>query len=736
MVDEAGGYWGATDGGAFRVLTSSNKFDVYRNVNALSAVSVHAIASDPRTGTVAFGGTAGQLDFLSSAGTWRHALDILSEQLRGINRIMFNESVLYVATDYGISTFDLNIFAFVSTCKHLGPVSSGTRARSLAIWGGNVYVGTDRGLVYAPVKNSNLADSAFWTGIPAIQNQAIPALGVTKTLIYVGTTTGLLAWDGAAMMRVGGPAGDSASSIVAIAAEGNIAYAATTTTVFQISDLTSAQVPWPAPANITSLAIDSNTGAVLVGDNTLGIIVAHGSATQTYVPNSPPANIFSSLTFDRSGNLWAASSTRNSNGNGIYRFDGTQWTNFSKASSPVALPSTVVHSISSDSVGNIWAGTFGDGLLRLRQDGGGYSVTHYTHANSPFASTTPNDAADTSFIIVGSSLTAPNTVTWFVPVLNFNSVEHPHLVAFDPRETSGNGFHAFSNPQSDYRFNFDIAIDNAGTKWISPIPQTRTGQNDPPGIMFFNEGLSLTNTSDDIWGVVGTTCGLRTNNATTVAIDRDGELWVGTTQGVSIITNPEAALTGCANLHIRSPYLSALNGTNAYITCILVDMLNNKWIGTLSNGLFVVTPDGKDQLAHFDHSNSPILDDQIIALSFNKKSGDVYIGTRNGLSVVSATGLVQAVGAVLKVGPQPYLVPSTTPMFIYGVPQDAEVHIFSVSGTLVRSYAPGDLNVLGGSGGWDGKDSRGNWASSGVYLIAYAQPDGTSQTAKFAVVRR
>jgi flagellar hook assembly protein FlgD len=75
-------------------------------------------------------------------------------------------------------------------------------------------------------------------------------------------------------------------------------------------------------------------------------------------------------------------------------------------------------------------------------------------------------------------------------------------------------------------------------------------------------------------------------------------------------------------------------------------------------------------------------------------------------------------------------------MYVYGVPQDAEVKIFSLSGSLVRTYAPGDLNQIGGLGGWDGKTNRGEYAATGVYLLSYVRPDGNSQVLKFAVIRR
>ncbi|HZV13269.1 MAG TPA: two-component regulator propeller domain-containing protein, partial [Candidatus Kapabacteria bacterium] len=256
------------------------------------------------------------------------------------------------------------------------------------------------------------------------------------------------------------------------------------------------------------------------------------------------------------------------------------------------------------------------------------------------------------------------------------------------------------------------------------------------GVMYFNEHQTLYTTSDDIWGTVDKSTGLTSDNTTAVAVDQDGELWVGSTVGVDIISNPDAVLTDPKSLHVIKPYLSLLSGGVTYVTAILVDQLNNKWIGTNGNGLLVVSPDGSQLLESFTAENSPLLSDNVFSLIQDPHTGTVYAGTANGLSAVTNTPIASSASSTLRIGPQPFIVPSAAPMNIFGVNPNAEVKIFTVSGRLVRDFASGVLNDIGGSGGWDGKDAAGNWVASGIYFLVEVNTDGTMQEKKMAVIHQ
>ena len=91
--------------------------------------------------------------------------------------------------------------------------------------------------------------------------------------------------------------------------------------------------------------------------------------------------------------------------------------------------------------------------------------------------------------------------------------------------------------------------------------------------------------------------------------------------------------------------------TGQYITSIAVDPVNNKWLGT-KEGVFVLSADGSDILAHYDTDNSPLLDDEIETILVHPGNGIAYIATRRGLSSLSTAYVEPETSFTdLKVGP-------------------------------------------------------------------------------------
>ena len=162
------------------------------------------------------------------------------------------------------------------------------------------------------------------------------------------------------------------------------------------------------------------------------------------------------------------------------------------------------------------------------------------------------------------------------------------------------------------------------------------------------------------------------------------------------------------------------------INTIEVDGANQKWFGTRS-GLFVQSPQGEEQIAHFTADNSPLLDDEVNALAYEPQEGIMWIGTNNGLVTMrtEATG-----GAIFHREEEVYAFPNPVepdyrgPIAIRGLVTDANVKITDVNGLLVS-----ELQALGGQAVWDGLDLEGNEVRSGVYLVfsadvrAFDNPD-------------
>ena len=168
---------------------------------------------------------------------------------------------------------------------------------------------------------------------------------------------------------------------------------------------------------------------------------------------------------------------------------------------------------------------------------------------------------------------------------------------------------------------------------------------------------------------------------------------------------------------------------------IAVDALNNKWIAT-KKGVFLLSPDGTAILEHYsvESTDGRLLDDDVASIAIDHESGTVYCGTERGLSALTTV----AVNPLrdfdqLALSPNPFILPSQSLLTIDGLVQNAAVKVLTVGGALVREFtSPGGRVAF-----WDGRDARGDLASTGIYLIVAFSEDGSKVvTGKLAVVRR
>jgi len=85
----------------------------------------------------------------------------------------------------------------------------------------------------------------------------------------------------------------------------------------------------------------------------------------------------------------------------------------------------------------------------------------------------------------------------------------------------------------------DIVIDHNNQKWII-LPRG-------VGLLVFNDNGTINNTSDDKIIKLSNATGngaLVSNNIYSLAVDLDGEIWVGTDAGISVFYNPENVFSG------------------------------------------------------------------------------------------------------------------------------------------------------------------------------------------------
>jgi len=224
-----------------------------------------------------------------------------------------------------------------------------------------------------------------------------------------------------------------------------------------------------------------------------------------------------------------------------------------------------------------------------------------------------------------------------------------------------------------------------------------------------------------------------------IAQDLDGNIWMGTDQGIFMYDAAQQADPTLGFTQIKVPRndgtdLADYLLTNVDITCICIDGANRKWIGTNGAGAYLISADNMTEVQHFTTENSLLLDDIVESIAVNNNTGEVFFGTSKGL----CSYMSDATSAVEKMEKNDvYAFPNPVPpdynglITVRGLSMNADVRILTISGKLV---AKGRSN--GGTFTWNGRDLQNKRVASGVYMIATATSDGKrGVVAKVAVVK-
>ncbi len=254
-----------------------------------------------------------------------------------------------------------------------------------------------------------------------------------------------------------------------------------------------------------------------------------------------------------------------------------------------------------------------------------------------------------------------------------------------------------------------MAIDPSGFKWI-------ISNSSSTGVVLFDEG-ELDNNADDRCRIFRTgNSVLPTNQTNCVTVDLNGDVWVGTAEGVIIFECGSAAFDqNCQGTRriINQDEFDGFLLSDENVQSIAVDGANRKWVGT-RNGLFLFSPSGIDQLARFSTADSPLPNNDVRSVAVNNTTGEVFVGTAKGIVSLQYDAVEggQTHREELEVYPNPVPPDYNGPIAIRGLARNATVKITDINGRLVF-----ETEALGGQAIWNGQDYNGRRANTGVYLI-------------------
>ena len=270
-----------------------------------------------------------------------------------------------------------------------------------------------------------------------------------------------------------------------------------------------------------------------------------------------------------------------------------------------------------------------------------------------------------------------------------------------------------------------IIFDKRGWAWI-------TSMRYEPGVFCFNTNGTLEDTSDDKTKFIGSFINQNGTNLGRLKIlsiveDKDGAIWIGTEKGPIVIYNPTNFFDDdfyCTQIKVPrndGTNLADFLLSNERINAICIDGGNRKWIGTESNGIFLLSKDGLETIHHFTTENSPLLSNKIQSLALNPKTGELFIGTDQGLiSYMSdATEGENTFSETAHAFPNPVKPDYTGLITITGLIRDSNVKITDINGNLIFAG-----NSVGGQFTWNGRNSKGKKVASGIYLVLAADAEG------------
>ncbi|MDQ3021766.1 MAG: hypothetical protein M3R36_14525 [Bacteroidota bacterium] len=709
----------ASKGGLFVVDNFTGKaIKTYTNLNGLVNNDLTSLAIDNNR-RLWVGASDGSISILDIRDlTWKYIFDIKNSA--ETNKIIYFlypvDNFMFIATGYGIQKISANNFNFVDAPYYrLGNFPNNTIVYSLTTNNDTLYAATKSGVAYSNYITSNLNDPSSWSNFNSVPLDAeVKTIETFDNKIFAGSDSGFFYFDGNAWMPYPNSSVSSETTkfIKAIGDKlyfisGNIIYSASRNDLSNI-------VMFQNPNNYSTISNDNSLNPIAgLSDNGILIITA-GNYSQVF-PNCPYSNVFSQIIIDDNNNLWVAGGLVN---NGFYKFDGTNWENYNTTSHPEIGYSNWFQKIVYGN-GSVWALGYGGGPTVIT----GNTIVNYNPSNSILPGITTN----ANFCPAYGGAYDNNKVFWLTL---FGSNSSRTLYAY----LGNNEWIGFFDPSILGSPTLsEVAVDSYNTKWI-------ISEGSQKGLYFFNENGTIRDPSDDIFGIYGLSDfgGAEISEMSDVIVDKNNEVWVSSNNGVFIINNPLGAIQNPIQKP-RPQKLGIISGNlkvpfTENCETITNDILNDKWIGTVTNGVFHLSPDGSTLIEQFNTSQSPILANKINSIAVSNKSGRANFATLNGLSTY-ATDAIEPVSDFDKItaSPNPYLIPSSVGLKIDGLVENSVVKIITLNGEIINEFdSPGGRIAT-----WNGMNANNELAPTGIYIIVAYNKDGSKVgTGKVAIVKK
>lgn len=690
-------------------VNNTGGFEYFNKLTGLSEASIATIQWESETAQLLVAYSNNNIDVIKG-GLVKNIYDLVrTSNIKTINSIYCDKGMAYIATNIGVVVVNLLKYE-IKESWILGPNGSPIEVFSISKDSNFWYAATSVGIYKSPLSNTNLADAKSWT--------IFYSAGILPPIKKISSApTGLIIEKNDSLLLI---QPSSTTTLFHKASEQIISWQfneqkitiGTTNTQTKKAFLYHSAIDNPnllvfeqaGILNHPSACMFSN-GSIWIGDSTSGLFKLDPT-TKTFtsiVPNGPAGQITTALEAT-SSSIIAASNTKA----GLFILENGKWLNQKQN----GLDSVAgVQSIATSNYDNsIWLTTAQKGVAKWHNN----KVQIFDARNSSLKGAT-------NFTCFTSGVAADTKGnTW---ISNAGTTIALHVYQPDGKWTG------FTNP---------YALTDAGALEIDDLGQIWCATTNANGLLVYNPGSSLTTSADDKWKQYKAGSGignLPSNLVNCIAKDKNGFIWVGTDKGIGIIQCAENIFTpaGCDALLpvVQQDRFAGLLFKDENVQTIAVDGADRKWVGT-KNGVWLISATGEKVIYRFSVGNSPLPGNDISKISIDPLTGEVFIATNNGLCSFRSTA-TEPVSSQQKllVFPNPVPPGYNGSIAIRGLTNNALVKITNLYGALVYQ-----TRALGGQAIWDGKNTNGTKVASGVYLIICRDDSGIEKIAtKITIVQ-
>lgn len=718
-------FFAASENALFSKNLSTDVLKTTNTIDGLSGQTITSIYHSPTFNKTLVGYQNGLMIVINEAdGSMLNVVDIITngvnQNLKRINHFMENDGIVYVSCDFGIVQYNLATLGFGDTYR-IGDLGAEIIVTQTAIFNGYIYASTSSGIRRATITNPNLNDYNQWETLIGNSWSSIETFG--NELVAIANWGQIFRFNGASFVPFSSlpmPANDMRTGGGYLMVTTQSAVYIYNQNLSLINQINSNQIP-DLIVKFTCATIINDI--VFLGTLENGVItttITNPSTFEFMNPDGPIRNnIFAIKT--TTNNLWAVYGDYDVFYNpdpldyyGISKFTATGWQNtpYNELQQSIGqdFASVVRITVNPNNEDEVYLSSFHSGLLKIEND---IPTLLYNQTNSGLES-----FVGANTIRINGTAFDKSGNLWVTNSIVDNGLK---VLKTDGQWLSYNMENYF---QSVGSFNMGrLSIDKNGTKWMVTRDE---------GIIAFNENGNVFKKIK-----MGSEDGnLPIDDVRIAAVDNRNQLWIGTRKGLRVLSSvdrflSEEPLTTNAIIILEDDLAQELL-FEQFITDIVVDGANNKWIGTVDSGIFMVSPNGQETLYHFTSGNSPLPSNTINDIDINGTTGEVFIATNKGM--VSFKGISTKPSEDLNnviVYPNPVRPEFEGTVKVSGLLNKCNVKITDIEGNLVH-----ETISEGGTIEWDTKAFGKYKVASGVYMIFISAQDGVETKVKKVMIIR